>query len=79
MTGGMFTVVCVPFGQVAGRDSVARCSIAGLVFLAFFMTTSAHVEVDGMFSRGTVRFRFGQFWYWCPESLHGQKLEGCQT
>ena len=70
MTGGMFTVVCVPSGQVSGGVSVARCSIAGRLFLVFCMTTSAHVEVDGMFSGGTVRFRLGQSWYWCPDSLH---------
>ena len=33
MTGGMFTVVCVPSGQVSGRVSVVCCSISGRVFL----------------------------------------------
>ena len=69
MIGGMFTV-CVPSGQVSGRVSVVCCSIAGREFLVFCMTTSAHVVVDGMFSWGTIRFRFGQSWYWCPDSLH---------
>ena len=64
MTGGMFTVVFVPSGQVSGRVSVVGCSIAGREFLVFCMTTSAYVEVDGMFSGGTIiRFRFGQSWY----------------
>ena len=63
MTGRMFTVVFVPSEQVSVMVSVVCCSIAGCVFLVFFMTTSAHVVVDGMFSGGTVRFRFGQSWY----------------
>jgi len=70
MTGGMFTVVFVPSGQVSGRVSVVCCSIAGRVFLVFCMTTSAHVEVDGMLSGGTISFRFGQSWYCYPNSLH---------
>ena len=70
MIGGMFTVVCVPSGQVSCRVSVVCCSIAGREFLVFYMTTSAHVYVDGMFSGVPIRFRFGQSWYWCPDSLH---------
>ena len=50
MTGGMFIVVCVPSEQLSGRVSVACFSIAGRVFLVFCLTTTAHVEVDGMFS-----------------------------
>ena len=50
MTGGMFTIVSVPSGQLSGRVSVVCCSIADHVFLVFCMTTSAHVEVDGMLS-----------------------------
>ena len=49
MAGGIFTVLCVTYGQVSGRASVARCSIADRVFLVFCMTSSGHVEVDGMF------------------------------
>jgi len=63
MTGGMFTVVCVPSGQVSVMVSVVCCGIAGFVFLVFCMTTSVHVVVDGIFSGGTIRFRFGQSWY----------------
>ena len=70
MTGGMLTVVCVPSEQVPGRVSVVCCSIASRVFLVFCMTTSAHVEVHDIFSGGTLRFRFGQSWYWCSDSLH---------
>ena len=46
----MLTTVCVPSGLVSGRVSVVCCSIAGRLFLVFCMATSAHVEVDGMFS-----------------------------